>query len=170
MLPAPFCLRPIDPADDPAIASIIRAVMPGFGASGPGFAIHDAEVDAMSAAYLEPRAIYLVVERAGEIVGGGGAGPLAGADHDVCELRKMYFLPHARGIGAGSALLSRCMDEARTRGYQRMYLETPTGMTAAQRLYERFGFARLDAPMGTTGHFGCDRWYACNLGVEGAPK
>ena len=44
-----FLIRPIEPRDDAAIAAIIRAVMPEFGADGPGFAIHDAEVDAMCA-------------------------------------------------------------------------------------------------------------------------
>ena len=157
-------LRPIDPADDAAVAGIIRAVMPEFGAKGPGFAINDPEVDAMSAAYAPPRAVYFVVEADGRVVGGGGIAPLAGGDGGTCELRKMYFLPEARGLGAGRQLLARCIDEARARGYRRMYLETLTGMDAAQRMYERFGFARLCAPEGATGHFGCDRWYALELG------
>jgi len=92
-------------------------------------------------------------------------GPLAGGEEGVCELRKMYFLPAARGLGAGKALLARCIEEARARGYRRMYLETLTGMDAAQRLYERFGFTKLAAPLGATGHFGCDRWYALELGA-----
>jgi putative acetyltransferase len=158
-----YVLRPIRPEDDPAMARVIRTVMPEFGAKGPGFAINDPEVDAMCAAYPAPRAAYFVVEVEAAVVGGGGVGPLAGADEAVCELRKMYFLPAARGLGAGKALLGRCIDEARGRGYRRMYLETLTGMETAQRLYERFGFARLGAPMGATGHFGCDRWYALDL-------
>ena len=40
----------------------------------------------------------------GRVVGGGGIAPLAGGDPDVCELRKMYFLPSLRGLGAGMAL------------------------------------------------------------------
>jgi putative acetyltransferase len=158
-----FLLRPIRPEDDPAIARVIRGVMPEYGAHGPGFAIHDPEVDAMCAAYPPPRAIYFVLELDGAVAGGGGVGPLGGAEENICELRKMYFLPPARGLGAGRALLARCIDEARTRGYRRMYLETLTGMDAAQRLYQRFGFARLGAPLGATGHFGCDRWYALDL-------
>lgn len=137
--------------------------MPEYGARGPGFAINDPEVDAMCAAYPPPRAAYFVLEVDGEVVGGGGVGPLAGADEGICELRKMYFLPAARGLGAGNALLARCIEEARGKGYRRMYLETLTGMDAAQRLYERFGFRRLAGPEGATGHFGCDRWYALEL-------
>jgi putative acetyltransferase len=158
-----YVLRPIRPEDDPAVARVIRTVMPEFGARGPGFAINDPEVDAMCAAYPPPRAVYFVVDVEGDVVGGGGVGPLAGADEMTCELRKMYFLPAARGLGAGKTLLARCIDEARARGYRQMYLETLTGMDAAQRLYDRFGFTRLPAPLGATGHFGCDRWYALNL-------
>jgi putative acetyltransferase len=160
-----FVLRPIGLDDDPAVARVIRTVMPEYGARGPGFAILDPEVDAMSAAYPAPGAVYFVLEVDGEVVGGGGVGPLAGGEEGVCELRKMYFLPAARGLGAGKALLARCIEEARARGYRRMYLETLTGMDAAQRLYERFGFTKLAAPLGATGHFGCDRWYALELGA-----
>ena len=156
-------LRPIAPGDDVAIAAIIRAVMPEFGAKGPGFAIDDPEVDFMSRAYSGPRAAYFVVEREGEVVGGGGVGPLAGAPDDVCELRKMYFLPEARGSGMGRALLARNIEAARSFGYRTMYLETLTGMDAARHLYEKLGFQRLTEPMGATGHHGCNRFYALSL-------
>ncbi|MEW9570945.1 GNAT family N-acetyltransferase [Rhodanobacter sp. Si-c] len=158
-----FLIRPIEPRDDAAVAAIIRAVMPEFGADGPGFAIHDAEVDAMCAAYAQPRCSYFVVERDGVVVGGGGVAPLADSEPDVCELRKMYFLPQARGIGAGTAMMQRCLDAARAHGFRRCYLETLTGMDAAQALYRRNGFAPICAPMGGTGHHGCDRWFIREL-------
>jgi putative acetyltransferase len=152
-------IRPIEPRDDAAVAAIIREVMPSFGACGPGFALSDPEVGHMSAAYSAPRSAYYVVEDSGRVLGGGGIAPLAGADADTCELRKMYFLPAARGRGLGEAMLQRCLEAARGFGYRRCYLETLTGMDAAMRLYERFGFRRLQGPVGDTGHFGCDRHY-----------
>jgi len=158
-----FLIRSIEPRDDVAMAAIIRAVMPEFGADGPGFAIHDAEVDAMYAAYAQPRCSYFVVERDGVVVGGGGVAPLAGGEADVCELRKMYFLPQARGIGAGTAMMQRCLDAARAHGFRRCYLETLTGMDAAQALYQRSGFVPICAPLGGTGHHGCDRWFIREL-------
>jgi putative acetyltransferase len=130
-------LRPIEPRDDAAVASIIRTVMPEFGADGPGFAIHDKEVGGMSAAYSRPGCGYWVVERAGRVVG--------------------------RGKGVGERLLRQCLAFAREAGYRTCYLETLTHMTAAQKLYRRLGFQALSSPMGATGHFGCDHWYALDL-------
>ena len=161
-LPA-FSIRPITPADDAAVAGIIRAVMPEFGADGPGFAIHDPEVQAMHAAYSRPGAAYSVLESGGRVLGGGGVAPLDGGPDGVCELRKMYVLPELRGRGGGVALMSRCLEAARALGHRQCYLETLRGMDAAQNLYERTGFRQLDAPMGSTGHFGCNRFYLLDL-------
>ena len=158
-----FVIRPVAPADDAAMAAIIRAVMPEFGAVGAGFAINDPEVDWMSRAYAQPRSAYFVVERDGAVLGGGGVAPLQGGDGDTCELRKMYFLPQARGLGAGSAMMERCLQAARGFGFAHCYLETLCGMDAAMRLYERSGFRRIDAPMGATGHGGCNTFYLLDL-------
>ena len=155
----PLVIRPIEARDDVAIAGIIRTVMPEFGAVGCGFAINDPEVDWMSRAYAQPRSAYFVVEHDGAVLGGGGIAPLVGGDDDVCELRKMYFLPQARGQGAGAALMERCLDAARGFGYHRCYIETLGGMDAAMKLYERSGFQRITAPLGATGHGGCNTFY-----------
>jgi putative acetyltransferase len=160
---AAFTIRPIEPRDDAAVAAIIRTVMPEFGACGSGFAINDPEVDWMHRAYSAPRSAYFVVERDGVVEGGGGVAPLEGGDAGTCELRKMYFLPSLRGLGAGAALMSRCLATARDLGFRRCYLETLSGMDAAMRLYERSGFGRIDGPMGATGHGGCNTFYLREL-------
>ncbi|HSN40739.1 MAG TPA: GNAT family N-acetyltransferase, partial [Burkholderiales bacterium] len=99
---------------------------------------------------------------------GGGVAPLDG-ETGVCELRKMYFLPELRGRGAGDALMHRCLDAASALGYHRCYLETLTGMDAAQRLYDKHGFKPICGAMGKTGHFSCDRFYLRDLGPAPAP-
>jgi len=158
-----FILRPIEPRDDATIAKSIRTVMPAFGADGPGFAIHDAEVDTMSTAYSRPRSRYFVIEADGAVQGGAGIAPLDGGAADVCELRKMYFLPTLRGRGAGKAAIDRCLEAARGFGFRRCYIETLTGMDAAQKLYLANGFERISCAMGGTGHHGCDRYYIRSL-------
>lgn len=154
-----YRLRPIGGEDDPVMAEVIRTVMPEFGATGSGFAIADPEVDWMSRAYAEPRHAYFVIEAKERVLGGCGVAPLVGGDVDTCELRKMYFLPEARGLGAGTAMMQRCLDAARAAGFKRCYLETLAGMDAAMRLYERSGFQRIPASMGATGHGGCNAFY-----------
>ncbi|MEK7692015.1 MAG: GNAT family N-acetyltransferase, partial [Bdellovibrionota bacterium] len=109
----------------------------------------------------EPRHIYYVLERAGQILGGGGIGPLSGTvEPDICEIRKMYFRPELRGLGQGERLLKLLLEDARTLGYKTAYLETLKSMTRARKLYQRLGFVPLPSPLGNTGHGGCDQWYA----------
>ena len=151
------------------LAALIRAVMTEHGASGPGFAIHDPEVQAMSVAYAGPGRRYCVVEHEGRVVGGGGVAPLDGGPPGVCELRKMYFYPVARGLGLGARLLDHLLTAARELGYQTCYLETLESMGKARQLYEAFGFRRLEGPRGATGHHGCDAWYARELSPASEP-
>jgi putative acetyltransferase len=159
---APWILRPIRESDDRDVRDIIRAVMTEHGCSGAGFAIHDAEVAAMTSAYQEARAGYYVVERDGVVFGGGGYAQLEGSSQDaaVCELRKMYFLPAARGLGLGRAMLSLLLEEMRRAGFRRCYLETSSWMDAAKRLYLAAGFTAQNAAEGATGHHGCDSFYS----------
>jgi len=154
-----FRIRPITASDDAAVAAIIREVMPEFGADGPGFAIHDAEVAAMTASYAIPRAAYFVVELEDVVRGGGGIAALIGGDADTCELRKMYFQKELRGLGAGAALMQACLDAARQHGFSKVYLETLTGMDAAKKLYRKSGFTPIPAALGRTGHFSCDSFF-----------
>jgi len=157
-------LRRVGPADDAGVRELIHTVMPEFGAVGPGFALSDAEVDAMAGAYAAPRHLYLVlVDDRGRVVGGGGYAPLGAAPPDVAELRKMYLLRSVRGHGHGRRLLGALLEAAARDGYARIYLETMSTMTRARAVYERAGFVQLDGPWGDTGHDGCDAFYAMEL-------
>jgi len=72
-----------------------------FGAIGDGFGPSDAEVENMSMHYLkEDHAVYFVAKLEGEIVGGGGVALFSQEDEmkAVCELRKLFLLPKARGF------------------------------------------------------------------------
>jgi putative acetyltransferase len=156
-------IRPITPQDNEAVASVIRTVMPEFGAGGAGFAIHDNEVDNMAAAYSQPRTAYFVCEVDGVVVGGGGIAPLAGGDEKICELKKMYFLPSGRGLGLGQRVLEACLQAAGRSNFRYCYLETFNTMKNAMKLYEKNGFIKIPGPLGNTGHFACDTFYQLDL-------
>jgi putative acetyltransferase len=55
------------------------------------------------------------------------------------------------------------LDAARQAGYRRCYLETLGTMGEARRLYEKHRFESIDAPLGNTGHSGCDQWMVRDL-------
>jgi putative acetyltransferase len=156
-------IRRIRPDDDPVVERVLVEVLTEFEATGEGFSDQDTELTAMSAAYGGSDSAYFVAELDGEVVGGAGVGRLPQAEPHVCELRKMYLLRGARGHGIGRRLLETCVQAAREMGYLECYLETLAQMDRARDLYERFGFLPLEAPMGHTGHFGCNRWYALSL-------
>ncbi len=156
-------IRPVEPADNRAMASVIRRVMTEFGAVGEGYSINDPEVDAICQNYRGNGYAFFVLEQNGQVTGGGGIAPLQGGEAGTCELRKMYILPEARGQGWGRKLLEICLQAARGKGYRTCYLETLNRMQPAQHLYRSFGFKPLDGPLGRTGHNSCDAWYALRL-------
>jgi len=158
-----YQIRPIEQQDNPAVAHIIRRVMTEFGAVGCGFSIEDAEVDAMWEAYPPPRAAFFVVAQQTNILGCGGMGPLRGGEPEVCELRKMYFVPEIRGHGLGTQLLDAILHAARTAGYKLCYLETLENMSDARQLYRKFGFKPVPHALGNTGHSSCNRFMTLDL-------
>lgn len=63
-------------------------------------------------------------------------------------LAELYVVPERRGGGLGRALVSAAMDEARSRGVDRIDLGTSEDDVAARGLYERLGFTRNEGPGG----------------------
>ena len=157
-------IRRLQEADNAAIAAVIRRVLTDYGLNRPGFAYMDTELDALYQNYPAPLAAYYVAEADGAIVGGAGFAPLLGGDRDTAELKKMYLLPEARGLGIGRSLMEQLLPEARKAGYRRIYLETMPTMREAIRLYRKFGFAPLKGPLGNTGPSGCEAWFLKELG------
>lgn len=156
-------IRPIESKDNAQIAKVIRDTLAEFGANHPGTVYYDDSTDHLFELFQTPGAAYWVVEAGGVVKGGGGIFPSPGLASDTVELVKMYLLPEMRGTGLGSAMIQRCIDEARTRGYKQMYIETMPELRQAMRTYEKFGFRYLNGPMGNTGHFGCDIWMKLDL-------
>ncbi|KAF2639486.1 acyl-CoA N-acyltransferase [Massarina eburnea CBS 473.64] len=61
-------------------------------------------------------------------------------DGAVCELKRLYVAPQARGLGVGKMLLEGAVERARVLGYREMVLDTLVGLEAAVGLYREAGF------------------------------
>lgn len=157
-LQVPYTIRPIEIDDNAAVAAVIRCVLLEHKVPKVGTAFADPQLDYMFQTYAVSRARYFVVELDGEVLGGAGIQQLENEADTICELQKMYFLPQARSKGIGSAIMQMCLDFAQAQEFSYCYIETMPYMQAAQKLYIKFGFEYIDAPMGNTGHTSCPVW------------
>ena len=151
-------IRVIGPADVSALLTIISDSRAEYGIAEHGVELLEPADHALYETYQRQRSLYFIALLGGELVGGAGVAPLAGADPLTCELQRMYLRPDARGRGIGDALLERCLAAAKQFLYVRCYLETVTQMHTALEFYGRHGFRNLQAPLGRTGHEHNDRW------------
>lgn len=151
-------IRTIQQTDNVSIATVIRSVLIEHNVPKVGTAYADVSLDSMFETYTAPTSCYFVVEKEGKIIGGAGISPLENEVATICELQKMYFLPEARGLGVGTAMMEKCLAFAQSVGFEKCYLETMPYMHAAQKLYLKYGFHYLDSPMGCTGHTSCPVW------------
>lgn len=156
-------VRKIKPEDNKRIAEIIREVLTEFGGNRPGTAYYDHDTDYMFEAYQGENEVYFVAEVDGKLVGGSGIKILAGNRGEICELQKLYINSDIRGLGIGKTLVEKCLEFAKKAAYKKCYLETFPNMDAAISLYKKFGFTHLEAPIGDTGHGGCDVWLIKHL-------
>jgi putative acetyltransferase len=150
---------PITPEHNKALATIIRAALEEFGANKPGTVYFDDSTDHLYELFSStPQSFYFVALEGDTILGGAGIFPTEGLADTTCELVKMYLTPTARGTGLGKQLIATCLEEAKKIGFTQVYLETMPELKKAVSVYEKFGFNYLQAPMGNTGHNGCDIW------------
>ncbi len=158
-----YIISPIREKDNIDVARIIKLTGAEFGAVGDGYGTNDAEVEHMSQYYTEDtKSLYLVLSIDNKIVGGGGIAALKGAEN-TCELKKLFLLHEARGLGLGKKIAEQCLAFAEQQGYQQCYLDTLKTMDAARALYEKLGFTYLDKQIGDGIHSGCDQWMLKSL-------
>lgn len=162
--PSSINIRPIQPKDNPGIAKIIRDTLAEFGANHPGTVYYDASTDHLYELFQIAGSAYFIAESDGVIIGGAGIYPTENLPGGTCELVKMYLLPGARGLGLGKKMIELCLQTAQQNGYKQVYLESMPELRKALSVYEKMGFVYLDAPLGNSGHFGCDLWMMKTIG------
>jgi putative acetyltransferase len=74
-----------------------------------------------------------------------GCGAIRLIDSVTAEIKRMYIIPKARGLGLGLKLLMTLENEAVRLGASRLVLETGDRQPEALRLYKKAGFVSIPA-------------------------
>ncbi len=132
-----YVIRPAEAGDAAEVRDVVRRVLAEYGLEPDPVGV-DADLEDLDASYTGRGGLFdVAVGSDGSIAGCCGIYPV---DSSLCELRKMYLLPEARGHGIGGRLLRRALAFARGRGFSRVELETASELKEAIALYAGAGF------------------------------
>ena len=127
------------PADEASVVDIWREFIANAGIS-LAYQANEAEFANLPGKYAAPGGCVLLA--AGDGIDGCIA--LRPVDGDVCEMKRLYVRPHARGCRLGRTLVERLLTEARRAGYREVRLDVMEHYLAARRLYAEFGFVAAE--------------------------
>ena len=102
---------------------------------------NEAEFASLPGKYAPPGGRVLLAVSAKAVV---GCVAMRRVDDTICEMKRLYVCPVARGRGAGRALVERLLKEARLAGYREMRLDVLAEFDRAQQLYRDLGFKDAD--------------------------
>ena len=100
----------------------------------------DQELAELPGGYAPPAGALLIARDGGRAA---GCVALRRLDAERCEMKRMYVRDAWRGTGLGRRLALAIVDEAKSRGYRRMVLDTLPKLTTAIALYRTLGFREV---------------------------
>lgn len=153
-----FLIRDWQKGDHTLTASLISAVLAEYGL---GWEPTGADEDVLEVEkyYLAAGGEFWVIEQQNRIVGTGAYYPIKRGKKAV-EIRKMYLLPAARGVGLGKYLLQQLESAIAQGGFEQIWIETASVLAQAVKLYETSGYQQADGVETAR----CDRVYLKLLG------
>ena len=153
------------PQDLDAVIAIFREYI-GSTSVSLDFQNYEDELADLPGKYDAPRGGLFLAWHADAVVGCGG---FRAVNDEICEMKRVYVRPVARGQALGRRLVERILAEGRAAGYRRICLDVLPEFKAAQQLYESLGFAPTEPvtfnPVPDTRFLGMDLWIR-NRGVE----
>ena len=129
-------IRPAETDDIPEVRAMLREYVAWIGLD-LAFQEIDEEIADLPGDYDEPTGALLVAEENHHLIGMIALRAMTGS---VCEMKRLFVRPEARGRGVAKDLVARLLDQARHLNYEEVRLDTLPMMGNAQALYESIGF------------------------------
>ena len=100
------------------------------------------ELQTLHQVYFPPLGCIILAKDEKKVVGCIALKPIG---EDICEMKRLYVKPAARGKALGKQLVEELIHFAREAGYKTMKLDTITSLKDAIKLYRSKGFIETDA-------------------------
>lgn len=118
---------------------------------------NDEEFNQLAKKYSSEESKIFLLKKEGEPV---GCAAFRRLDDDVCEMKRVYIRPVARGSNQGANLVERVLREATISGYKKICLDVLPEFKTALKLYRAYGFVEhppvTDNPVRGTQFLGLD--------------
>lgn len=149
-------LREIEEQDNQIIGEIVQSSLASKGLALKGTAYYDPYLFKLFDVYQRGNAKYWVLEKNGQVIGGGGVGPF-NSHKDIGELQKLYIIDSQQGYGYAHLIMKKILEFANLH-YSQLYIETFASLDKANNLYKKYGFKEIDQSLEGTEHSACDTW------------
>jgi putative acetyltransferase len=137
---AEFTFRAATNRDAGKIVDLVKSVLEEFNLEySPDSS--DKDLTDIEKSYTDSGGIFEVIENENTDIIGTSA--LYRINESTCMLRKMYLDKRYRSLGLGKKIMERVLNFANDLKFKEIVLETNTSMTAAIRLYEKYGFKKI---------------------------
>ena len=151
-------IRKVTKTDNLLLAELIRNVFDEHRAPQQCTVYSDPTTDDLFTLFQAPQSVLWVAVLNDEILGCCGIYHTDGLPKNCAELAKFYLLENARGKGIGKKLMQQCFQSAKDIGYKQLYIESLPQFSKAVNMYEKYGFIKIDKPLGNSGHTSCNIW------------
>jgi ribosomal protein S18 acetylase RimI-like enzyme len=101
----------------------------------------DEELNRFPEKYAEPDGAFIIAKENGNIAGCVG---LRKTDDKTCEMKRLFVDDKYRGKGTGKKLVEIIIEEAKSKNYEKIQLDTLDTMKSALGIYYKAGFYEIE--------------------------